>query len=330
MKSMNSTRGRTLLTSLFATATVLLILSAHADADILFEGGGDINQVPMYRSRALVGIDRDGDGGFASEDFNLHEYTSNVAPKPVINMHKTELANGATMLGIAQAAYSGFYAGRNYSYASVDNANANDRYYTLAGTGTGTTVQFFSASAVVDRAVFNWRVSGTEYNPSGIGRNTGRLDFGATTDISVNWLNLFTDPDNKLNSFTEFGPGTYSYSLPIAALGTKINLFYWSSAFSQVLRGEATQGSSFTMEANYTNTFELFDVQLLDLNGDPISEDWELRDLNMNDAVVFNQGGRNGVIDPAPPLPTAVPEPGTFILLVTGLIAFGVVKYRRG
>ena len=104
----------------------------------------------------------------------------------------------------------------------------------MAGQGTATSVQFFDASAAATYATFTWRMTGTTINPSNIQPGcvvdyvscfptaTGRLDFAATTDPSRVWNDLFSDPSFGI---TQFGPGVYTYNLPIQNLGDVIRLF---------------------------------------------------------------------------------------------------------
>lgn len=305
---------------IFAIALALAIASQSAVADLISSGGGSYDAVPLYRTLNFWAS-----GDFSSNNIGGVDYASNIAPLPLSNRAASNTSpGGASFTSVGQAAWSGFYAGRNYASISVNNINSTETYYQVAGTGSATSMQFFTPSAAADHAIFTWHVSGTESNPAGVGRTTGRLDFGATTDSDVSWLNLFDDPTDKLNSITEFGPGTYSYSLPIADLGTLINIFYWSSAFAQINPGDAPQGSNATLTANYSNTFFLESVDLL--NGSTSLDNWTLKDMNTN-TDVFNQNGRLVAIDPAQPLPT-VPGPAAIVLLATGFLGFAVSRRK--
>lgn len=305
-------------------ATLMLAMSTAAVAGFVETGGGDSAVVPYYQTYVLGGIGKDGNFAFGSSEASLYMYKSNVAPY-VNNFLQTNVSHsGASFHGIGQSVYSGFYAGRNYAEMTVNNARDSAVYYQVAGGGTATSVRFFDASAAAARAVFTWRVTGTESGT--VGRTDGRLDFGASTNPDVNWNHLFDDPGNLLDSFTNFGPGTYTYSLPVVDLGTTINLFYWSSAFVQVEPGNVADGSSFSLSANYSNTYYLDTVELLDSSDVPLTG-WTLKDLTAN-VDVFTDAGRITPFAPAPPLSSPVPEPGTSTLLLTGLAALVFIRRR--
>jgi hypothetical protein len=325
-------------------AAAVLLLAPSARATIVSVGGGNPDAVPLYRALAFGSIN------FANETTNGIDYFSNFAPLPMANGSTAIAHNGATLTTVAAAAYSGFYAARNYAQITVTNANSADDYYAVAGQGTATTVQFFTPEVAAARARFTWHVTGTTLNPSGVGdttcptpipapgcfpASTGRLDFGASIDPATTWVNLFDDPNNKLDSITRFGPGTFTYDLPVADLGEVIRLFYWSSAYAQINEGEVAQGSTFSLTADYYNTVVLEGVELFDALDNPISE-WTLQDMTDPNApsVVFNQNGRQVPVEDAPALPTPpdlpVPEPsGIALLSAAALAAAGARKRRR-
>ncbi len=291
--------------------------SAHAQLTSL--GGGSFDVEPMYRTLSYGSIN------FEDPTIKGVDYVSNVIPYNVPYQRNDFVLNGATFTGIGQSAFAGFYAGRNFASIDVANANSADDYYQVSGQGSATTVRFFSAQAQAQRATFTFRVTGGETNSAGYGQATGRLDFGATTDPTVNWLNLFDDPMDKLDSITELGPGTYTYNLPMVPFGTEIKIFYWSSAFAYIAAGEAIQGDNVRLTANYYNTFVLDQVQLYDANDVPLTQ-WSMEDMSSGD-VVFDETGRLAPVIAPPP----IPEPGTYGLMLAGLVAVaGIARRRRG
>lgn len=321
-------------------ASGLVTLAAGpALADVSDEGGGDFTVTPLYRTFAFGGIDRDAatSPGYAGSDIFGIDYKSNSAPRGVATIAGTVCDDGLHPYGtpcvgttsysaIGQAYPSGMGVGRNYAEMTVTNAKATDMYYLVAGVGEAKKVQFFAPGAQESGGyvTFTWRVTGSEVNPllNAGARATGRIDFGASLDPSTNWTQLFNDPGGALDSFTNFGPGTYTSNLPIANLSQALYLYYWSSAFVEVDPGQALAGSSFTLVADYSHTVVLENVQLFDADMAPVSQ-WTLAASDTGQSL-FDQTGRLAPIEPAVP----IPEPGTWAMWLVGAVAIGR-KVRR-
>lgn len=301
-----------------AAAVALTATAPAALAQLVSAGNGDSTISPFFRTFVFGGISPDGSFGFPGELVNGLDYRSNNGPRSNTTTF-TETDAGATMYGQGSAYYAGFYAGRNYASMTVENASADAAYYLVAGTGTTTSVRFFTEQAAQARATFTWRVTGQESNSIGAGQNTSRIDFHATTEAGGSWFDLFNG--NFQNTLFEYGPGTYTYTLPVAPLGTEIFLHYWSAAYTQMNAGLVPQGSNFTLTANYANTFVLENVTLTDEAG-ALLTDWSMVD-DTTGQTVFDETGRLA------PVTTPVPEPGTWAMLLAGLAVMGGIAKRR-
>ena len=301
-----------------AATTLLLLASAGAQADVRSEGGGDFAVSPMYRALNYGYIY---DSTTAELVLEGLDYVSNVAPK--VNSLETGRMDmdGATAWYTGSAQYSGFYAARTYASLTVENAQADHAYYWVAGQGTTTSVTFFDPSAAAARAEFRWHVSGTSDSTSGTGWADGRVDFHATTETGGSWLSLFDGGFE--NTLSAYGPGTYTYSLPTVALGTPINLYFWTSAFVQLVPGDLAEGGSTTITANYARTIVLEGVDLYDAN-DQLISDWSVVDTATG-TTLFTDAGRQVDVLPAAP----IPEPGSWALMAGGLAAVGWLRRRR-
>ena len=293
--------------------------SASAAPTIL--ENGDPSLAPYFRTNAIIGVDRYAltDPGIAFDDLFGTLYSSNVAPLTVPSASAAlGLGPGQSLSGRSSSAFSGLYASRNFAELSVTNADPNASYYVTSGQGTVSSVRFFDPSAAATRAVMTWRVTGSATNSSPFGRTDGRMDFGATTTPGRAFNDLFTDPA-ALAAVTYFGPGTYTYNLPIQNLGETIYMYFWTSAFAQILAGDAPAGANALLTANFASTFVLTDVQLLDVDDRPISA-WTMVD-EFSSTVVFDERGRQASIEGPPDVPpvAGVPVPGALALVLLGM-----------
>lgn len=312
------------LRGLLAAGCFSLLAGVPAHAGLVFSGGGDANLPTYFSTQVYSGFHNPGGGptSFAIDEGTI--YGSNSGPAGLVQDRSVATHDGATRYANSWSVASGFFATRNHAQLTVTNAQADDGYYAVAGSGSRTSVRFFGAPDAVS-STYRWRVSGFSSTPVGVG--TSRLDFRARQGSGGSWFDLF-DP-----TFPNFGPGDYSFTLG-GDFSQAFDLLFWSSAYVQVALGAAPQGSSFTTTTDFGSTYVLDGIDLFDAAGNLLS-DWTMVDESTG-LTVFDANGRIDALDPRPDIPpidpldprTAVPAPGSLLTAALGLLLLGRTRRR--
>ncbi len=210
--------------------------------------------------------------------------------------------------------------GYNPGPSNVGTTNPPFGYYVQSTFGSATQVTFLSPTSPVTfaQAHMHWSVSGTSNTT--LGTALPRIDFAVTTNPVDSVFDIF-DKSVVANPMEGFGFGKYSYDVPIS-IGQAQNFLFWSSTFWEVDPADLPgTPQDFSGQIDATHTFDLSSIDLVDQNGDPISQ-WSLVDTKSG-VTLWNQNGRVA----------AVPEPGSIGMMagafLTGLGIFSRSLKRR-
>ena len=287
-------------------------------------------QAPNFRALTFAGVNynRLPDGQYVLEEMGGTYFDSPTPANASMNYSHTYTGGpqGDTQfLANSAANYRGFWSAGTHAQAAITNAypstaeEAPQGFYVLGGIGSHTKHRFVSPESVTGPfSVFNWHVSGNSSTNLGVAQS--RLDFAVTTGASGfgDLYNAAVTP----NLMTKFGPGSYSYNTAVA-MDTPLDFLFWSSAFVEVKRSdlEGMSATDIFGTADFMSTFELDSIELYNQDGTRI-ETWSLIDETTGEAV-FTEKGRVG--NPT----SAIPEPGTALLLVGGLLPLAGIRMRR-
>jgi hypothetical protein len=313
-----------LLRHRLAGLAVVSCLALPAQAAFVVNDNGNASLPTYFSTQVYSGFHNTGGSvdSFAIDSGQI--YSSNVGPGGLARDSSVAHKDGATRYSNGWSIMSGFFASRNHAELTIVNAQADDGYYAVAGSGSRSTVRFIDAPDAV-RATYRWNVTGSSSAPAGVA--TSRLDFLARQADGGSWFDLFADGINN----PQYDPGIYTFNLA-GDFSRAFDLLYWSSAYVQINLGQATQGATYHMLADFSSTYVLEGIDLYDSN-DNLLSDWTMVDEETGSAL-FDWTGRLAAIDDAPVVPPngpgqGVPEPATAALVLLALLGTGLRQGRR-
>lgn len=289
-------------------------------------------QVPYISTSSLFGRDTTADGiaSYAADAANLYNTAAGAfnfnSGRPDATATGSTLAFDQTLDGTrvrssASGIGGGFYVAKNYASVNVDRV-PNVGYIAAGVYGSQTQLKFLVAPSNAAYSVFKWDVTGASSTSPNTGYAGSVLRFLAGYYPTETYNSIFNVAVAPPGVQILENSGTLRYNLPIV-LGQNIDLFYQATASVQLKQTEAATilGSRYTAEADYASTTILDRIDLFDANNNRITTNWVLADATTGQAL-FDQNGRIGAS-------ATVPEPGTLVLIGTGLFPIAGLAMRR-